>query len=180
MRRHARGLLGFVLLGFVTACGGAVDVEASAKSHSSRFVGLWNVAHVRALVDEAFYRFDADGRLTKVSASCMDAVGGEPCVNGAVASCRAWDGKARCEPTTCTFGDRWFSEGETILAIEGVCSDGRPRTIRVEFTEDRSRNAAYYPATRLHSVGDDTSWVEAKWPLGFRKCEGLTEASCRR
>lgn len=160
----------------VASCGGSVEGDGPVRSQSSRFVGLWNVHHLRALVDETFYRFEPDGSLRAGSSRCSDAQK-NPCVTGEVTSCSASRSSVFCQPTTCSFGDRWFSEGESILAIEGTCSDGVARTIRFELTNDPSLNTTG-TETRLHSVGGDPSWVVSPWPIGFVKCSSDTEASC--
>lgn len=151
------------------------DSDAPAAQHSARFVGLWAVEQpYHAAYEVTRYDFQATGALVVLD-SWPDGCSGhlsEHCVTGSVSDCVAEPDNVWCEAErTCVFGDRWHSEDDQTLVIEGQCTDGISRDIVLHFGNDPSQNAESGADVTLLTVDGQTGWSHNGWEWAFRKCQ---------
>ena len=147
----------------VTACGGGIENDAStrpvgAPEHAARFVGDWDITFTTNRDSSASFALDATGSvqvLRRGMGTPLDAIAEKP---GSRLSCGV--------------GARWHSEGEATLILDGACTDGVARAIRVGFPEDSTRNTASDLRVVLVSVGSDTDWriTDVQGPWVLRRC----------
>ncbi len=168
-RTIRRGLLGLLLLG--AGCGATavapapiLPVDPPPIVEPSRFTGTWlveeTVAH--ATYFAALYEFAEDGSLTLLENFSYDLGVSYPQVG--------WAGNLYL---VCEFGERWRSEDDRLLEIDGACSDEVTRPIQIAFETEPDRNTERAGASvRLVSVGGDTQmWSEPPWGWHFIKCQ---------
>ncbi|MFO0604396.1 MAG: hypothetical protein U0324_14530 [Polyangiales bacterium] len=78
---------------------------------------------------------------------------------------------------SCRFGARWSSAGAT-LRVDGVCSDGRARTIELSIAGDGSVGGAEPFMPSVLRVGDEPGWSHPRWPWRFRRCDADPAGAC--
>ncbi len=78
----------------------------------------------------------------------------------------------------CLLGDHWSSGDDQVLLLEGDCSDGTTREIRLRFPEDSSSNSQMGGVqVEVASVEGQSGWRAAFAGWSWSHC---TEASCPR
>lgn len=166
----SRWLLPSVLLVLVPACGGRVEDERGAPvaiEHGARFSGFWMVDEevARGGYSAAIFELDPGGALARrhgfASSGSVEALG------------RVFKGAV-----SCGFGAWWRSEGDAVLVLDGVCSDGVGREIRIELLNDPSSNTRGARALVL-SVGRESGWERRGFGWKMAKCESEQECVSR-
>jgi hypothetical protein len=159
------------------------DEVPEERDHHERFVGRWVVEQpTHALYEATYYTFEADGTLATGGSFPADCSGhlSKHCVTGSVANCVP-DAGTPCESDlTCVFGSEWYSLDASTLIIEGDCSDGAAREIRIALASDTSSNTQWGGAGgTLVSVDGEVGWSHDNWDWVFRKCPaGTDESTC--
>ena len=151
-----------------------VDTDTDAVQHDARFVGLWAVEQpFHAAFEVTYYDFQADGTLVTEGSLPENCAGHlrVHCVTGTVSDCVVDPTMTWCEPeTTCIFGERWHTNDDQTLVIEGECTDDVTRNIVLQFNGDSSQNSQFGITPNLLTVGAQTGWAHNGWEWAFRKC----------
>lgn len=145
---------------------GCSNDAADDVTPSARFVGHWFVEETQAhaLYGASMYELAADGRVTLV----WDAgVMGLP--QGHV--------RSPDQGRTCQFGPTWHSRGDSVLVIDGACSDDASREIVLAFRNDPSTNAIR-ATVEIASVGGEGGWIPPAFGWSFQKCATATVGPC--
>lgn len=155
------------ILAALAACGGRVDDERAspvAVEHSARFSGFWMLEEeaVRGGYSAAIFELDPGGALALrhgfASSGSVEALG-----------------RVFKDAVSCGFGAGWRSEGDGVLVVDGTCSDGVGREIRIQLTNEPSTNTRGANAL-IVSVGRESGWERRGFGWKMAKC--VSEQAC--
>ena len=155
------GVLAMTVAGcFVHHVGDEGAGPSAALEHDSRFVGDW---HVRGgdgwalSATSTIYRLHAEGDVEVVAHREGHYFGG---------AAGAWQLEGR--DVACTFGNRWWSDGPSVLHVDSRCEDGTVTVATLDFRSPEATNTTSPELVLVEPVGALPRWEGPQG--GFYRC----------
>jgi hypothetical protein len=145
------------------------STSSPANAHDPAFAGYWLVDDQKSphgSFTGSIYKLAPDGTVTLVRT-----------LAGPSPDASRIGLERNTEGVWCVIGGAWHSESSTVLVLDGSCSDGAARPIKLRFA-NLSVTTVGPVSTSLISVGGETGWNDTTaWGWQWTRCANPAECA---